>query len=285
MNFTQFIGSLELGLIYSLIAIAVFLTFRIINFSDMTVDGSFTLGAAVGTALILKGFSPILATFLACCAGAIAGIFTAILSVKLKILDLLASILIMTALYSINLRIMGGPNLSLISVPTIFGESGPTVLSTITIICFLIIFITLSIIWFLSTEFGLAMKATGINPIFSRAYGSKVSRMIIIAVAMSNSLVALAGVLFSQSKEFADISMGTGTIIIGLASVFIGETIFKTRKMSIAVLSCLIGSILYRFAITLALNTGFLGLQASDLNLITSAIVIATLFSSRFKKK
>lgn len=280
MNSIQFFGALELGLLYGLVAIGVYLTFRVINFPDLTVDGSFPLGAAVAASLIVHGSSPIIATVAAIFAGAIAGFFTAYLNVRWKILGLLAGILTMTALYSINLRIMGRPNIALLSEPTLF--SNPDwVLYSLLVIIILILFILTG---FLISQFGLALRATGINPRVCSAYGISVNKMTLIGLSLSNALVALAGALFAQIHGFADISMGTGTLIIGLASVIVGETLMHSSRISIILISCVLGSILYRLAIAMALNTHFAGLQSSDLNLITALLVIIALLFPRIKQ-
>lgn len=244
MNTIQILGALELGLIYGLVAIGVYLTFRILDFPDLTVDGSFPLGAAVSAALLLKGAHPLLATGMAVLAGGLAGLITGFLHVRFKILGLLAGILTMTALYSINLRIMGSPNLALLNEVTLFDNRH--IIGCMAWICALIGGGT---VYFLSTHAGLGLRATGINPKVSKAYGVQVGGMVLLGLAISNGITALAGALFAQSQGFADISMGAGTVIVGLASVIIGETILNTRRLSLAILSCLIGSIVYRLAI------------------------------------
>jgi putative ABC transport system permease protein len=281
MNTIQFIGSVEIGLVYSLVAMGIFLTFRISDFPDLTVDGSFPLGAAVAASLILKGIRPEWATLLAVGAGALSGIVTGYLHVKLHILGLLAGILTMFGLYSINLRIMQSPNLPLINEPTLFTLYGSEVLilSVITIIVGFIL------LYFLSSNLGLALRASGSNKTVSAAYGINTNKMTVIALAISNSMVALSGALFAQSQGFADISMGTGTVVIGLASLIIGETLIPTRKLHWTLLSCFIGAIAYRLVIAIALNAGGLGLKSSDLNLITALLVVATMVVPNFKSK
>lgn len=281
MTSIQFWGSLELGLLYGLIAIGVYLTFRVINFPDLTVDGSFPLGAAVAAALIIQEVSPWIATLAAIAAGALAGWVTGYLHVRWKILGLLAGILTMTALYSINLRIMGRPNIALLTEKTLFTD--PHLILPLLLISAIILIVLLT--KFLSSQFGLGLRATGINPRVSPAYGINVGNMTLIGLMMSNGLVALAGALYCQVHGFADISMGTGTLIIGLASVIVGETLIHSRNIGIILLSCVLGSILYRLAIALALNTQGLGLQTSDLNLITSVLVVAALLFPKIKQK
>lgn len=278
MNQLQFLAALEIGLIYALVAMAVFITFRIIDFPDLTVDGSFTLGAAMSAALIAAGYDPWIATSAAIITGAIAGATTGYLHVKWDILGLLAGILMMTALYSINLRIMQKPNIAIMDNETIF-NIGPVITVTFVIAIILILLLT----GFFLTEFGLAIRAVGINPKVSKTYGINVGIMKIITLALSNSIVAFAGSLFTQSQGFADISMGSGTVIVGLASVIIGETMLRPQKILIGLVTCIFGSIAYRIAIALALNANSIGLEASDLNLITAALVAITMRLHRLK--
>ncbi|WPY00832.1 ABC transporter permease [Candidatus Trichorickettsia mobilis] len=278
MNQLQFLGALEIGLIYALVAVAVFITFRIIDFPDLTVDGTFALGAAVSAAMITVGYNPWVATIAAILAGAVAGTVTGYLHVKWDILGLLAGILTMTALYSINLRIMQRPNIAIIDDLTVFSMS-----SVITITFIIVVILILLLTSFFATEFGLAIRAVGINSKVSTAYGINVGLMKIIALSLSNGIVALAGSLFTQSQGFADISMGTGVVIGGLASVIIGEAILHPKKIWIGLITCVFGSIAYRIAIALALNANDIGLEASDLNLITAALVAITMRLHKLK--
>ncbi len=280
MNQLQLLGAVEIGLIYSLVAIGVYITFKVIDFPDLTVDGSFTLGAAVSSAMIFAGYNPYLATIVSILSGACAGWLTGYLNVRWKILGLLAGILTMTALYSINLRIMGRPNIAIIDSDTVFGNWS----IILTILGFTIITI-LKLTRFFASEFGLAIRAVGINPKVSSAFGIRVGFMKIVALAISNGIVALAGSLFAQSQGFADISMGTGTIIVGLASVIIGEAIVQPERIWVGLVTCAIGSILYRIAIAFALNAHDIGLEASDLNLITALLVALTMIATRLRKK
>lgn len=280
MNQLQFLSAIETGLVYALVAIGVYITFKIIDFPDLTVDGSFTLGAAVSSTMIIHNYDPFIATLFALISGMIAGSITGYLNVRWNILGLLAGILTMTALYSINLRIMGKPNIAIINSNTIFGD-----FSIIAIIVFIIAFVILILMKFFSSDFGLAIRAVGINPKVSKSYGIKVGMMKIVALAISNGIVALAGALFAQSQGFADISMGTGTIIIGLASVIIGDALIHPRYVWVYLLSCTIGSILYRIAIAFALNANEFGLEASDLNLITALLVALTMILTKIRSK
>lgn len=279
MNTLQLLGALEIGLIYALVAIAIYITFRIIDFPDLTVDGSFTLGAAIATSMIISGSSPLMATLAAILGGAAAGYFTGYLNVRWNILGLLASILTMTALYSINLRIMERPNLAIIDEPTIFAAD-----YLMTTIIAVVISVGFLLAWFFNTEIGLAIRAVGINPKTSRAYGINVGISKIVALMISNGVVALAGAMFAQSQGFADISMGTGTIIIGLASLIIGEAVFHPKRILLALFACICGSIIFRIAISIALNTADIGLEASDLNLITVLLVLIAVIVPKLRK-
>ena len=289
MNLIQFMGAVELGLLYGLVAMGVLLSFRVLDFPDLTVDGSFPLGAAVCAILIVSGVNPWVATFCAILAGMTAGFITAWISVRWNILHLLASILTMTALYSINLRIMGRPNIALLGENTIFTPVEelsyshlfimPTAMLVIAGVVLLVVY------RFLSSEKGLAMRATGANIRMAKAQGIAVNRHILFGLAMSNGLVALAGALFAQSQGFADITMGVGTIVVGLAAVIVGEAIFNPRIIVTALLACLIGSIFYRIAIVMALNAGFLGLQSSDVQLVTAVIVGIAMITPKLRAK
>ncbi|GEO81489.1 ABC transporter permease [Pararhodospirillum oryzae] len=282
MSLVAFLGAIETGLIYGLVALGVFLSFRVLDFPDLTVDGSFPLGGAVAAVLITHGWPPLAATSMAVCAGAMAGSVTALLNVRLRILHLLASILTMIALYSVNLRIMGRPNISLLMDPTVFSwveQPGwparawmiPSVLLGVVIGALVLVNL------FLASRAGLAMRATGANPRMARAQGIATGAVIVGGMALSNALVALAGALFAQSQGGSDISMGVGCIVIGLASVILGEAVMSTRTMILATLACILGAVLYRLAVALALNSDALGLQAQDLNLITAVLVAVAL--------
>jgi putative ABC transport system permease protein len=277
MSLIAFLGAIEIGLVFGLVALGVFLSFRVLQFPDLTVDGSFPLGAAVAATLIVSGWNPYLATVLAALAGALAGLVTAWLNVRLKILHLLASILTMIALYSINLRIMGRPNVALLGDETVLTplEALPLRSYWLAPILFLIVAVAAKLLVdrFLASEIGLAIRATGANPRLSRALGISTDRLILGGMALSNALVALAGALFAQSQGSADISMGVGVIVVGLAAVILGEAILPGRGIALATLGCILGSILYRLAVAFALNADLLGLQAQDLNLLTAILV------------
>jgi putative ABC transport system permease protein len=281
MNLVAFLGAIEIGLVFGLVALGVFLSFRVLSFPDLTVDGSFPLGAAVTAALIVGGVNPYLATALAVFAGAFAGLVTAGLNLRFGILHLLASILTMIALYSINLRIMGRPNVALLGEPTLltpFQGLGLANLYLRPLMAGLTLALVAGLVArFLASDYGLAMRATGSNPRMARAQGVDTTRATYVGMALSNGLVALAGALFAQMNGFADVTIGTGTIVVGLASVIVGEAIFGARSIAVWIAACIAGSVIYRLAVALALNAGFLGLTASDLNLVTALLVAVAL--------
>ncbi len=289
MSLFSMMGALEIGLIFGLVALGVLISFRVLRFPDLTVDGSFPLGAAVAAVLIINGFDPFTATFVAMLAGAVAGFITGWLNVSLRIMDLLASILMMIALYSINLRIMGRPNIPLIMEPTVFSLSlpgwFPDYIERPLLLVLVVIVAKLVLDWYFATRSGLAMRATGSNPRMARSQGVATGRSILGGMALSNALVALAGALFAQTQGGADISMGIGTIVIGLAAVIVGESIMPSRRMVIITLSVILGAILYRFFIALALNSDFIGLHAQDLNLVTAVLVTIALVLPLIKRK
>lgn len=289
MNLIQFMGAVEIGLLYGLVAMGVLLSFRILDFPDLTVDGSFPLGAAVCAILIVSGVNPWVATFAAILAGMLAGLTTAWISVRWNILHLLASILTMTALYSINLRIMGRPNIALLGENTIFSpveELPYPHLYTMSAAMLVVTGVVLVLLYrFLSSEKGLAMRATGANIRMAKAQGIAVNRQILFGLALSNGLVALAGALFAQSQGFADVSIGVGTIIAGLAAVIVGEAFFNPKVIFMALVACVIGSIFYRLVIAMALNAGFLGLQASDLQFVSAVLVGIAMVTPKLRAK
>lgn len=285
------IGALEQGLVYGIMVIGVYLTFRILDFPDLTVDGSLPLGAAISAVAITSGLNPYLSLLFALLGGFIAGSVTAILNTKFKILHLLASILTMIALYSINIRIMGGPNVALIGSTTVFDPvislGVPSHLASLVVFGIFAIVVVGGMIWFLKTEFGQAVLATGDNPQMIISQGVNTHLIIIVGVGLSNGLVAVSGALIAQNQGAADVGMGIGTIIAGLASVIVGETVFGSSSIARAIVAAVLGSIVYRLAIALALglDLGGFSFSPSDLNLITALLVIGALIAPNIKKK
>lgn len=289
MTLIAFLGSLEIGLIFSLVALSIFISFWVVNFPDMTVEGSFPLGGAVAATLLVAGWNPFAATVIAFAAGALAGLTTGWLHVKLKIMQLLAGILVAVALYSIILRVMGKPNQSLLGVPTVFSVlplgrlPGPWIAPVVLLVITLAVKFTLD--WYFASEVGLAMRATGGNARMARSLGVSTDRLSLTALALSNGIVALAGGLFAQAQGGADVSMGIGTLVIGLAAVIIGQTILPGRSIAMATSGCIVGAVLYRILIAVGLNIDFIGLQAQDLNLVTSILVTFALVMPAFKRR
>lgn len=301
--FLALFGAVESGFIYAIMAIGVYLTFRILDFPDLTVDGSFVTGGAVTAISIINGVPPILATLFGFLAGFLAGCLTGILHTKGKINALLSGILMMIALYSINLRIMGKPNLSLSREPTlkkqfveIWEKTGidgvinnlltsmglerlPTTWGILFIMIIFIVMMKLMIDYFLKTEIGLGLRATGNNKVMSRSFSANTDTLIIIGLGISNGLVALSGSLITQYGGFTDVGMGIGMIIIGLASVIIGEALFGAKTVAKATLAVILGAVIYRIVVALALRVGFL--ETGDMKLITAILVILALVTPK----
>ncbi|WP_435939203.1 ABC transporter permease [Moraxella bovoculi] len=291
MSMIAFFGALESGLIYALMALGVLISFRILDFPDLTADGSFPLGGAVAALAIVSGINPWMACILGMFAGAAAGTVTALLNVKLGILHLLSGILVMTALYSVNLRIMGAPNLSLLGEPTVFapfiqGSNGVWV--RVLVALGVVVIAKLFLDWFFSTQTGLAMRATGSNTKMAQAQGINTSWMIVLGIAISNGLIALSGALFVQTQGGADVSIGIGTIVIGLAAVIIGETVLTAKRTFWITLSVIIGAVLYKLFIQIALSSQTLrsiGFGPQDLNLVTALLVVIVIMLPKFRAR
>lgn len=287
------IGALELGLIYALVALGVLISYKILDFPDLTADGSFPLGGGVCVLCILHQVDPWLATLLGMFAGACAGMITAGLHIGFKIEKLLASILMMIALYSINLRIMGKPNVSLLGDPTVYDslnaqDDVQLAIVRLLIALGMVVIAKLLFDLFFATQTGLAVRATGTNPRMAKAQGIAINKMTLLGMAISNGLIALAGALYVQSNGGFDISIGVGTIVIGLAAVIIGEAIFSAKRIMWLTFAVIIGSILYRAFIALALNNDTLsgiGFGPQDLNLITALLVVMVLAIPRLKRQ
>ena len=278
------IHAAEQGLAYGIAALGVFLTYRVLKFPDLTVDGSFVTGAAIASVLLVQyGVDPFTVLLVAFVAGGIAGLITGLLNTRLGITNLLAGVLTMIMLYSINLRIMGRPNLSLLRVSTAtrvvdaawFSLGSFSILAFIGILTIAIKFLLDA---FLRTELGFALRATGDSERMITAQGVNTKTMKLLGLALSNGLVALSGALVAQYSGFADVGMGLGTIVTGLAAVIIGGTLIRSSRVGWMTASVLLGSLVYRVAVILALRYGYvIGFQASDLKLITSLLVILAL--------
>lgn len=274
MSGAELLMSLEMGLIYGIVAIGIYLSFRVIDFPDLTCDGSFALGCLASAALIKGGVSPWASIILAGIAAGGAGLVTALLNTVFKISALLSGILVAFMLYSINLKVSGGlPNIALFQEATLFTEYSPLI-----ILSFFSLLVVLGLSFLFATDFGLSIRAVGQNRRLATACGTNPSQVTCFTLVLSNGLIGLGGALFCQSMGFADISQGTGTIVIGLAAVMIGEKILPFRSIMISLVACLVGSFLYRFFIALALHSDYLGLKTEDLNLITGLMIIATVF-------
>ncbi|KWX73275.1 ABC transporter permease, partial [Paenibacillus riograndensis] len=250
------LGAVEMGLLYAFMALGVYITFRILDFPDLTVDGSFTTGGAIAAVMITHGYSPWLATVCALAGGMAAGMCTGLLHTKGKINGLLSGILMMIALYSINLRILVKPNVSLMGEDSLFTSINPLL-----VMPFVMIAVKILLDLFLRTDLGLALRATGDNARMIRSFGVNTDTTTILGISLSNGMVALSGALIAQYSSFADSTMGIGMIVIGLASVIIGEASFGAGNVFRATLAVVLGSIVYRIVVALALRVPWL--QAS----------------------
>ena len=271
-------ATIEQSLIFAIMVLGVYISFRILNFPDMTVDGTFPLGAAISAKLLTLGVNPYLTLLVALIAGAAAGAITGLIHVKLKVKDLLAGILVMTALYSVNLRVMGKSNIPLFEEDNIFN----TEYSMMITIVVLILISKFLLDYLLKTKFGFALKALGDNENLIVSLGLNEEKYKIYGLMIANSFVAFSGAVLAQYQGFADVGMGTGIIVIGLASIIIGDTLFGKRRRLAGTTIVIIGSILYRGVIAVTLS---MGMDASDLKLITSVIVIIILWIQKQKDK
>ena len=271
-------ATIEQSLIFAIMVLGVYISFRILNFPDMTVDGTFPLGAAISAKLLTLGVNPCLTLLVALVAGAVAGAVTGLIHVKLKVKDLLAGILVMTALYSVNLRVMGKSNIPLFEEDNIFN----TEYSMMITIVVLILISKFLLDYLLKTKFGFALKALGDNENLIVSLGLNEEKYKIYGLMIANAFVAFSGAVLAQYQGFADVGMGTGIIVIGLASIIIGDTLFGKRRRLAGTTIVIIGSILYRGVIAVTLS---MGMDASDLKLITSVIVIVILWIQKQKDK
>ena len=281
---------LEQGLIYGVMALGVYITYKILDFPDLTVDGSFPMGAAIGAVMLTNGMHPLLTLLASFAAGPFVGILTGIIHVKFKVRDLLSGIIMMTALYTVNLRITGKANVPLYNKVTIFenkvtesflgGALAP--FRTLIVAAVIAIGVKYLLDWYLSTRSGYLLRAVGDNDIFVTSMGVDKGRVKIIGLAAANGLVALGGCLFAQQQRFFDISMGTGTVVIGLASVIIGTSLLKKATLLRVTSSVVIGSVLYKACVALALRyMKVINLQSKDLKLVTSILFLIILIGAQ----
>ena len=301
---TLLLGATTIGLILALLALGVYLSFRIFNFPDITADGSITLGASVTATLLVHHWSPWLATLAGFAAGVLAGAITGVLHTKFKINGLLSGILVMTALYSVNLHVMGKSNVPLLNEATLASQAeslGSRLLHTTNgdlnifgwsvgvrdaamLVCVLglVIFAGLVLYLFFRTNLGTAMRATGDNPQMIRALGVSVDFILILGLALSNGLIALAGSLVAQYQGFADVQMGIGMVVWGLASVIIGEALVGSHRIGLLITGAVMGSVIFRLLVAIALRWG---LNPNDLKLITAAFVFVALIAPALLRK
>lgn len=281
------LSTVSQGLLWAIMALGVFLTFRVLDIADLSVEGTFPLGAAVAATLIDAGHSVWFAMLIALIAGCIGGTVTALLTTKLKIPALLSGILTMIGLYSVNLMIMGKANVPLLRAETVFTLT-ENLFGVSSVVATLIVGLVATVIvgeimyWFFGTVLGTAIRATGCNPQMARTQGINTNVMVILGLLISNGLVALSGALVAQSNGFADVGMGTGTIVIGLASVIIGEVLFGTRSFKNWLISVVLGSVVYRAVIAIVLE---LGMPPNDLKLFTAVLVAIALSLPLIKNK
>ena len=289
------IGALTIGLILSLLALGVFISFRIFEFPDITADGSITLGAALAAVLLVQGVNPILATIAALLAGALAGTLTGVIHTRFGINKLLSGILVMTALYSVNLHVMGKSNVPLLSERTlaslaervsvrvrgastdldVWGWSVSLRDASMLLVALLVVLAVAMLLYaFFKTNLGTAMQAAGDNPQMIRALGVNVDNMIVLGLALSNGLIAASGALLAQYQGFADVQMGIGMVVWGLASIIIGEALVGVRQLGFIITGAIFGSVLFRLLVAIALRGG---LNPNDLKLVTAAFVFAAL--------
>jgi len=300
---TLLIGSITIGLVLALLALGIFISFRIFDFPDITAEGSFTFGASISAALIVAGVNPVIATVCSFLGGMLAGSTTGMIHTRFKINPLLSGILVMTALYSVNLHVMGKSNVPLLSKKTLFtafenfsdsvsgkdsmvnliGWEVPARDVWVMLFCLAIIIVfCLLLFWFFRTNLGTAMRATGDNSQMIRALGVNTKTMIIAGIALSNGLIALAGSVLAQFQGFADVQMGIGMMVWGLASVIIGEALITGNSLGLLITGAVIGSVLFRLLVAIALRWG---MNPNDLKLITAAFVFLALILPGFMKQ
>ena len=285
------VNMFEQGFLFGFLGLGVLITFRFFRFPDLTAEGSYPLGGATAAALLVAGFDPFSATLLAVLAGAAAGLVTALIHTKLRINNIIAGIVVMTALYTVNLRIMGRANTPLLTTPTVFSDivaalnsiGVPAVESAPTNIAILLVVVVVAGVLlsaFFRTDLGLAVRATGENEAMIRSLGVDTDRTKLVGLALSNGFIALSGALVAQNHGFADIGMGIGILVTGAAAVLIGEAIFGDRTIGWWITAALVGVVIYRLLVALALR---IGLQPIDLRMITAALLLMALALPRFR--
>jgi putative tryptophan/tyrosine transport system permease protein len=284
------VNMLEQGALAGFLGLGVLISFRFFRFPDLTAEGSYPLGGAVAASLLVAGVDPVLATLAAVAAGMLAGMATALIHTKLRINNIVAGIIVMTALYTVNLRVMGRANISLLSVSTLFddaagafgvGDQGET-LVTIVLTLLLLALAGAALAWFMHTDLGLAVRATGENQAMIRSLGVDTDRTKLIGLGLSNGAIALSGALVAQDHGFADIGMGRGILVTGAAAVMIGEALFGDGSIERWVVATMVGVLIYRFLVALALRVG---LEPVDLKLITAALLLLALALPRLRSK
>jgi putative ABC transport system permease protein len=284
------VNMLEQGALAGFLGLGVLISFRFFRFPDLTAEGSYPLGGAVAASLLVAGVDPVLATLAAVAAGMLAGMATALIHTKLRINNIVAGIIVMTALYTVNLRVMGRANISLLSVSTLFddaagafgvGDQGET-LVTIVLTLLLLALAGAALAWFMHTDLGLAVRATGENQAMIRSLGVDTDRTKLIGLGLSNGAIALSGALVAQDHGFADIGMGIGILVTGAAAVMIGEALFGDGSIERWVVATMVGVLIYRFLVALALRVG---LEPVDLKLITAALLLLALALPRLRSK
>ena len=287
---TLVLSVLEQGMIYAIMALGVYITYKILDFPDLTVDGSFPLGAAITAILISKGVNPFLTLPICFVAGGVIGILTGIIHVKLRVRDLLSGIIMMTALYTVNLRIAGRANVPFYSADTIFDNAFinaviPESLAQyrpVIVIFVLTLLMKYILDWYLRTKSGMLLRAVGDNPTLITSLGIDKGFVKIVGLALANALVTLSGCIFAQQQRFFDASFGTGTVVIGLASVITGTSLFKKVTFVRVTSSVVIGSLLYKGCVALAIR---FGMQSSDMKLVTAVLFLIILVVSMDRKK
>ncbi len=287
------VNMFEQGFLFAFLGLGVLITFRFFRFPDLTAEGSYPLGGAVAASLLVAGLDPFTSTLAAVLAGALAGIVTALIHTKFKINNIIAGIVVMTALYTVNLRVMGRANIPLLNEPSVFGEIvrglnyfglglSDNRYTTIGIALGFVILAALALAWFFRTDLGLAVRATGENEAMIRSLGQNTDNTKMVGLALSNGFIALSGALVAQNHGFADIGMGIGILVTGAAAVLIGEAIFGDRTIGWWIMAAIVGVVIYRLLVALALRVGF---EPNDLRLITAVLLLGALAVPRVRTR